>query len=222
MKFKKESLGYVVIFTFIVCVAFVLLLSVANQVTLPQVKANQNYASHFAVLAAFGLADTSTAKSEVEELYASKVQELSIGQAAPADAAEAGPASAASAAYSAEIEGSSYLAVRITNPGLWGPITAILAADPAAERILGFEVLEQQETPGLGGRIGEAWFTEQFKGEKVSPDGRVSVTQGSGKGDPDRENSRVDAVTGASRTSDFVQILVSKALAAVKEIGGSL
>lgn len=211
MKLKKESLGYVVIFTFIVCVAFVLLLSVANQVTLPQVKANQNYASHYAVLAAFGLADSSTAKSEVEELYASKVQEVPIE-----------PTSTASAAYSAELEGSSYLAVRITNPGLWGPITAILAADPAAERILGFEVLEQQETPGLGGRIGEAWFTQQFKGEKVSPEGRVSVTQGSGKGDPDRENSKVDAVTGASRTSDFVQTLVTKALAAVKEIGGSL
>ncbi|MDX9784277.1 MAG: FMN-binding protein [Spirochaetia bacterium] len=213
MKLKKESLGYVVVFTFIVCVAFVLLLSVANQVTLPQVKANQNYASHYAVLAAFGLADASTPKAEVENLFASKITELST---------QAGPTSAASAAYSADIDGARYLAVRITNPGLWGPITAILAADPAAERILGFEVLEQQETPGLGGRIGEAWFAEQFRGEKVGPDGKVSVTQGSGKGDPDRENSKVDAVTGASRTSDFVQILVAKALTAVKEIGGSL
>lgn len=211
MKPKKDSLGYVVVFTFIVCVAFVLLLSVANQVTLPQVEANQNYASHYAVLAAFGLADSSTAKSEIEELYLSRVKEL-----------PGRPVSAAASAYSAEIDGTPYLAVKITNPGLWGPITAILAADPPAERILGFEILEQQETPGLGGRIGEAWFTEQFKGEKVSAEGRVIVAQGTGKGDPDPENSRVDAVTGASRTSDFVQILVAKALAAVKEIGGSL
>ena len=210
MKPKKDSLGYVVVFTFIVCVAFVLLLSVANQVTLPQVEANQNYASHYAVLAAFGLADSSTAKSEIEELYLSRVKEL------PARLISA------ASAYSAEIDGTPYLAVKITNPGLWGPITAILAADPPAERILGFEILEQQETPGLGGRIGEAWFTEQFKGEKVSAEGRVIVAQGTGKGDPDPENSRVDAVTGASRTSDFVQILVAKALAAVKEIGGSL
>jgi len=210
MKPKKDSLGYVVVFTFIVCVAFVLLLSVANQVTLPRVEANQNYASHYAVLAAFGLADSSTAKSEIEELYLSRVKEI-----------PARPIPAASA-YSPEIDGTPSLAVKITNPGLWGPITAILAADPPAERILGFEILEQQETPGLGGRIGEAWFTEQFKGEKVSAAGRVIVAQGTGKGDPDPENSRVDAVTGASRTSDFVQILVAKALAAVKEIGGSL
>jgi Na+-transporting NADH:ubiquinone oxidoreductase subunit C len=221
MKLKKDSIGYVVVFTFIVCVAFVLLLSVANQVTLPQVKANQNYASHYAVLAAFRLADSSTPKSEIEELYASKVKELPVETSA-ADAAATRPALAASAAYSADIDGVSFLAVRITNPGLWGPITAILAADPAAERILGFEVLEQQETPGLGGRIGEAWFTEQFRGEKVNSDGRVIVAQGTGKGDLNPENSRVDAVTGASRTSDFVQILVAKALAAVKEIGGSI
>jgi Na+-transporting NADH:ubiquinone oxidoreductase subunit C len=216
MKIKKDALGYVVVFTFIVCLVFVLLLSVANQVTLPQVKANQNYASHYAVLAAFGLADSSTPKSKIEELYTSKIQELPIKAGAPS--AE----SAASAAYSAEIDGIKYVAVKITNPGLWGPITAILAADPMAERILGLQILEQQETPGLGGRIGEPWFTQQFKGEKVNAEGKVIVAQGSGKGDPDRENSRVDAITGASRTSDFVQILVAKALAAVKEIGGSL
>ena len=83
-------------------------------------------------------------------------------------------------------------------------------------------MLDQQETPGLGGRIGEAWFTDQFKGEKVGSDGKVTVAQGSGKGDPDKENSKADAITGASRTSDFVQALVAKALAAVKRIGGSL
>jgi major membrane immunogen (membrane-anchored lipoprotein) len=32
----------------------------------------------------------------------------------------------------------------------------------------------------------------------------------------------VDAVTGASRTSDFVQNLVNSALKAIKELGGSL
>jgi Na+-transporting NADH:ubiquinone oxidoreductase subunit C len=209
MKLKKESIGYVVIFTFVVCAAFVILLAIANQVTLAQVKANQSYASHYAVLKAFGLADPSTSREKVESTYTSQVKEL------PAQAPGI-------AAFSSVIDGAASLAVKITNPGLWGPITAILAADPKAERIRGLEMLDQQETPGLGGRIGEAWFTDQFKGEKVGADGKVAVVQGSGKGDPDKENSKVDAVTGASRTSDFVQILVAKALATVKKIGGSL
>lgn len=209
MKFKKESIGYVIIFTFVICAVFVVLLAVANQITLAQVKANQSYASHYAVLKAFGLADPTTSKAAVESTYSSQVKEL----AAPAPGM---------AAYSSVIEGNTYIAVKITNPGLWGPITAILAADPKAERVRGFEILDQQETPGLGGRIGEPWFTDQFKGEKVGADGKIAVVQGSGKGDPNKDNSQVDAITGASRTSDFVQTLVNKALAAVRQIGGSL
>jgi Na+-transporting NADH:ubiquinone oxidoreductase subunit C len=209
MKLKKESIGYVVVFTFVVCAAFVVLLAVANQLTVERVKANQSFASHFAVLKAFGLADASTARDQVEPLYASQVKEL----AAP------GPGIAA---YSAKIGESGFVAVKLTNPGLWGPITAILAADPKAERVRGLEILEQQETPGLGGRIGEAWFTAQFAGEKVGADGKIAVAQGSGKGDPDKENSKVDAVTGASRTSDFVQALVAKALGEIRKIGGAL
>lgn len=209
MKFKKESIVYVIVFTFVICAAFVVLLAVANQVTLARVKANQSYASHYAVLKAFGLADPTTSKAVVESAYSSQVKELP-------------DPSPGMAAYSATIDGNPFIAVKITNPGLWGPITAILAADPKAERVRGFEILDQQETPGLGGRIGEAWFTDQFKGEKVGADGKIAVVQGSGKGDPNKDNSQVDAITGASRTSDFVQTLVAKALATIKKIGGSL
>ncbi len=209
MKLKKEAIGYVVAFTFVACAVFVVILAVANQATISQVKANQRYASHYAVLKAFGLADLSTSKADVESKYSSLVKELP--EPAPG-----------MAAYSTTIDGSAFVAVKITNAGLWGPITAILAADPKAERVKGLEILDQQETPGLGGRIGEPWFSAQFAGEKVGADGKITVNQGSGKGDPDKENSRVDAVTGASRTSDFVQSLVAKALVTVKQIGGSL
>jgi len=209
MKLKKESIGYVVVFTFVACAAFVVLLATANEATKNQVKANQSYASHYAVLKAFGLADIATSKANVEPKYASLVKELP--DPAPG-----------MAAYSTVIDGAPFVAVKITNAGLWGPITAILAADPKAERVRGLEILDQQETPGLGGRIGEPWFSAQFSGEKVGTDGKIAVVQGSGKGDPDKENSSVDAVTGASRTSDFVRNLVANALATIQRIGGSL
>lgn len=125
-------------------------------------------------------------------------------------------------AYTAEIDGQQYVGVRLTMPGLWGPITAVLAADPQGTVIRGFEIIDQQETPGLGGRIGEPWFTAQFRGKKVRPDGTIEVAQGSGKGNFDPENGTVDAVTGASRTSDFVKALVNRSLAFVREVGGSL
>jgi hypothetical protein len=80
MKFNKESVGYVVVFTFVVCMAFVVILSAANTMTLSQVEANRKFAAQFAVLKAFGLADTATPRAEVESRYAASVKEL----AAPA------------------------------------------------------------------------------------------------------------------------------------------
>jgi Na+-transporting NADH:ubiquinone oxidoreductase subunit C len=204
---KKENIGYVVVFTFIVCIVFVLGLSVVNFVTIKQVEANKSYAAHVAVLKAFGLADATTPKAQVETAYSSSIKEI------PGD----------SLAFTTVIDGTPAVAVRYTGSGLWGSITAIVAADAKAERIRGIEILDQQETPGLGGRIDEPWFKEQFKGEKVAADGTIKVDRnGSGTGDADKENGRVDAVSGASRTSDFIQAIVNGALAAIRKTGGAL
>ncbi len=204
---KKESIGYVVAFTFIVCIVFVLGLSIVNFVTIKQVEANKNYAAHVAVLKALGLADATTPKAQVESAYSSSIKEI------PGD----------NLAFTTVIDGTPAVAVRYTGSGLWGSITAIVAADAKTERIRGIEILDQQETPGLGGRIDESWFKEQFKGEKVAADGTIKVDRnGSGTGDADKENSRVDAVSGASRTSDFIQAIVNGALAAIRKTGGAL
>jgi len=88
--------------------------------------------------------------------------------------------------------------------------------------VRGFEIVDQQETPGLGGRISEPWFSAQFKGKKVLPDGTIAFEQGSGKGNFDPNNGTVDAITGASRTSDFVRALVNRSLALARQIGGTL
>jgi Na+-transporting NADH:ubiquinone oxidoreductase subunit C len=196
---KKDSIGYVVAFTFAACAAFVLPLALANEATKERVEANRLFAAHSATLRALGIEYAGPA--EAEEKYASLVTELPGG------------------AWAATIDGTEYRAVRKTGSGLWGSITMIVAADATAERLRGVEMLDQQETPGLGGRIDEAWFKEQFRGERVGPAG-VSVDQdGTGKGDPDRENGRVDAVTGASRTSDFVEAIVNAAIADIRAGG---
>lgn len=201
---KKDSILYVIIFTFLVCVAFVIPLAAANELTKGKVEANKRYAAHVAVLKAFELADSSTPAEEVESIYASQIKEL------------AGKVPA----YRAEIDGRTYLAVQNTGPGLWGSITAIIAADAKATRLRGIEILDQNETPGLGGRIAEDWFKDQFRGEKIGPAG-ISVDQaGTGKGDLNKDNSRVDAVTGASRTSDFIKAIVNHGIADIRSLGG--
>ena len=207
MKLNRNSVIYAAVFTFVVCVAFVVILAIANQVTSARVDANKRLESRTAVLKAFGLTDSTTLSSDIDSKYTQLVTEKSVEKAI---------------AYTATIDGQTYVAVKFTMPGLWGPITAVLATDPAGTVVRGFEIVDQQETPGLGGRISEPWFSAQFKGKRVLPDGTIAFEQGSGKGNFDPNNGTVDAITGASRTSDFVRALVNRSLALARQTGGTL
>ena len=91
---------------------------------------------------------------------------------------------------------------RFRGLGFWGPVEGLLALTPDLQRTVGLVILEQSETPGLGGRIEEPVFTEQFRqGIAVSPlpDGtciRVAGATGAAE-----DGHRVDAITGATQTS---------------------
>ena len=74
--------------------------------------------------------------------------------------------------------------------------------------IVGLDIISHSETPGLGGRIEEDWFKEQFRGELIPPGG-VRVMKGEGGMDLDQGNGMVDGVTGASLTSAAMETIVN-------------
>jgi Na+-transporting NADH:ubiquinone oxidoreductase subunit C len=202
---KKDSILYVVAFTFVVCAFFVLGLALANESTKDLVEANREFASQAAVLDALGIAWTDRSQAAIQ--YSQQVSPVE-GSVPPA--------------YRATVDGSEFIAVEHTGAGLWGGITIILAANPEATRIRGIQIVAQNETPGLGGRIEEAWFLNQFKGEKV-PDQKIRIAVGAeskGTGDTDPENSLADGVTGASRTSQSFEFIINDALSRVKAVAG--
>lgn len=201
---KRDSIPYVVLFTFVVSAVFVTLLALANEGTKPLVEANKAYAAQAAVLDALGIPYAD--KDEAQRLYSASV--TAIEGTSPR-------------AYRATVEGQDYLAVEQSGAGLWGTITIILAADPAAERIRGVQLVAQNETPGLGGRIEEAWFLGQFRGEAASGGVRIAVgAESKGTGDADSDNGLVDGVTGASRTSSSFEVIVNEALKRVRAVAG--
>lgn len=202
---KKDSILYVVAFTFAVCAVFVFVLALANEGTKSQVEANREFASQSAVLDALGISWTD--RSQVAIQYKERVSPIEGAQPP---------------AYKAVLDGAEYLAVEHTGAGLWGGITIILAADPQAARIRGVQIIAQNETPGLGGRIEESWFLNQFRGEKTSNQ-KIRIVVGAesrGTGDSDPANSLVDGVTGASRTSQAFEGIVNDALARIKTLAG--
>jgi Na+-transporting NADH:ubiquinone oxidoreductase subunit C len=100
----------------------------------------------------------------------------------------------------------------VGGPGFWGPINGMVAVDPDATRILGVAFYRHSETPGLGARISERWFTEQFKGLKLFPleeERKIFYLKPEGTGAAPNE---LDAVTGATGTGRALEAFLNKEL----------
>lgn len=82
-----------------------------------------------------------------------------------------------------------------TGRGMWGEIQVAGGLD-LDFRLVGFAVIEQGETPGLGARIVEPGFLDQFKGLAA---GDVKLEKYGGK---------VDAISGATISSKAVTEII--------------
>jgi len=82
--------------------------------------------------------------------------------------------------------------------GLWGDIEGFISISGDMKSLEGLTFTKQSETPGLGGRIEEMWYKEQFRGVEIDTD----------KGSPlvyrPEPGGNVDAISGATSTSKAV------------------
>jgi Na+-transporting NADH:ubiquinone oxidoreductase subunit C len=72
---------------------------------------------------------------------------------------------------------------------------------PDMSRVMNIQFLDQKETPGLGARIEEGWFVDQFKGVPIAWDQPVDKRIIVGQAPNPAAKNRVDAITGATQTS---------------------
>lgn len=104
-------------------------------------------------------------------------------------------------------------AVDYTGSGLWGPIQILLFLNLDSLTIKELRILAQSETPGLGARITQPEFLNRFKGLDYS-EGLKIVTSRSGL------PGEVDAITGATKTGDSLQIIINEAIALYDAVAG--
>lgn len=97
-------------------------------------------------------------------------------------------------------DASGALTIYFEGGGVWGPITGLLTLESDLETIQYITILEQEETPGLGGVVAERPYLETFENKQMTID--ISKTANISMA------NEVDAITGATRTSDaFENIL---------------
>lgn len=85
--------------------------------------------------------------------------------------------------------------------GFWDRITGIVVLSSDLSKIMNIQFLDQKETPGLGARIEECWFTDQFKGIFIAWEQPVDKRIIVGPSPIPGAKNRVDAITGATQTS---------------------
>ena len=125
--------------------------------------------------------------------------------------------------YIAEVDGQTKYIVPMTGAGLWGGIWGYVALDDDLATVYGTYFSHESETAGLGARIAEDWFQNEFKGKKLYADGKdtkvvLSVVK---KGKEEKgmsEANYVNGVTGATLTSNGVNEMIQKCLTDYQDI----
>ena len=111
-----------------------------------------------------------------------------------------------------EVDGKKKYVIPLKGMGLWGPIYGYLAIDDDKNTVFGAYFNHDSETAGLGAEIKDSReWQEKFRGKKIFSQGSDDIAL-SVKKKVDDPATQVDAVTGATLTSDGVTNMFSEGL----------
>ncbi len=114
-------------------------------------------------------------------------------------------------------------AVAASGQGYQGKITLIYGIDADLEKISGIEVIESSETPGLGSRINDNDYKDQFKNLGVTYNiecvkGEVNtVNTNATTATTEMVSSKISVITGATVSSKAVVAIINKSIKKLRE-----
>ncbi|MCK9548486.1 MAG: FMN-binding protein [Sphaerochaeta sp.] len=179
--FYKDRV-YPLLFMFITTLVCILLTSGLHLLTLERADANELSFARRAILQAGDLEFENTTEG-IERAYHQQITE-EVGY------------------YTATGTFGKRYIIPLEGPGLWGTIAIMVGLEEDLQTFSGVAIVSQNETPGLGARIEESWFTAQFKGKRAP---FTMVEEGTASA-----NQEVDAITGATRTSEYFKNLTAR------------
>ncbi|WP_300408485.1 FMN-binding protein [Lagierella sp.] len=200
---NKKSVMYPIVFMLILSAVLVFILAFINKITTPIVEFNSEIELKDKILYVFNIPVDSTNPEEIDKVFSENIEEKDYEDTKYF-------------VYNKDGEVQGY-AVPFVGPGLWGTITGYLGVNKDFTETTGIEFVSQSETPGLGGRISESPYKEQYRGIDISnPQGDKYVINKPAQG------GNVDAIAGATQTSTFVTDMVNKNLKEfIQKEGGS-
>ena len=178
MKDKIQMILFVLVVGAILTTALV----TVDAITEPFIQKNKTKKLYGSILKA---ADISYEPDKLEAVFEQEIEEKTIGDKRHYVTTEG--------VTIVEFEGS----------GLWGPIYGAIALLDDLDTIKGITIIHQEETPGLGGRIGDAEFLDTFKNKKIFPALKITQ-QGRASG-----INEVDGMTGATLSCNAFNLVLN-------------
>ena len=95
--------------------------------------------------------------------------------------------------------------------GLWSTLYGFLAIDADLNTVRGLRFYEHKETPGLGGEVDNPRWRAQWPGKRLFDDDgalQLRVAKPGGQGGEQNPRARVDALAGATLTSNGINNMI--------------
>ena len=182
----KKGHVYTLLFMLALSILLTLALALAYEAFKPNIAAHERVKEERSVLYVLGLEEGLT-DEQVSETFAGAVE----------------AADDEGYVYQEDGQVKGY-AVPFTGAGLWGSITGYAGLSAERDRLTGIVFTKQNETPGLGGRIDETEYREQFRGIPIEPGTQLMYGQ--------QDGYQLDGITGATQTSNAVIKIINQML----------
>jgi len=195
---KKKQVIYPIVFMILVTSIFTLVLAVINELTYDTIKEQSRIKTQSKLLYSLDI-DYENKDKSIVSTYNEYITEKSTDNYNYYIAKKNG-----------EIIG---YAFEVVGKGLWGQINSYLAFDDSFNQLKGVDFISHSETPGLGGRIDERWFVDQFKGIELTPseNGEYLIFKPSIGGN-------IDSISGATSTSKAVRSIFNENIQEILQV----
>lgn len=180
----KKTFAYPIVFMAIVTIVFTSILGFLNYSTAEKIESNEETELRKKILYVLDIETKSGDSEEIKKIFDDEIEETKVDD---------------DIIYTVRINNEAVAyAFPVRGAGLWGSILGYVGITADYSEIIGIDFISHSETPGLGGRIEEEPYKEQFRGLELNDDGTEYIIYKPASG------GNVDAISGATLTSQSV------------------
>ena len=197
----KETNTYIIIYASVMVIIVAFLLAFISSALKPTQDANVERDKKKQILTSLNIVGLKG--DAIDQQYAQTITDVQTEAGGPV--------------YVASVDGATKYVLPVKGRGLWGGLWGYISVDEDKQHVFGAYFDHESETAGLGARIKERWFQEQFNGKPIFSSNPQQVTLTVVKKGASKLETEVDGVTGATLTSNGVAGMVTDGLQAYIE-----